>query len=248
VGPHEWQKLLDNSTEYIAFLLAFLSTTINIATPAGKNELIQEVAKRIREWNHPVMVHESLRKLAALTNTPESVISLSGKNSPQIFVKRSLTISNKTTIDGDRILEADLLRWLIVAGHSVPELRIIAEKNLSSEHFRFPGSKILYTHILDSIKEGKACDILALAANLENPEEQAFLAEILQKRINREKAFDGFVETIQRFLERHWMQQREEIRLKIHDEKNTEAEIVELAKKFDHLRGQKPQVIIPKMI
>lgn len=243
-GPEEWQKLIDKAIDYLTFLVDHLSKTINIQSPAGKNELVQSVAKRIRDWDHPLMVHESLRKLARLTQTPESIIGAPEQNVPQIHIKRSASVSF-TEIDPDRILEADLLRWLFLMGESCPNLLKLAEANLKPEHFRMMSGRALYEKYLDAAKENRPRDLLSLAIDLEQAEQQLFMAEILQKRVNREKATSCFIETIQRILERHWMYQREEIKLKIFSGTCSEEEVLELARKFDEIKKMRPQVTTP---
>ena len=218
-----------------------LSKTINMQTPAGKNELVQTIAKRIREWDHPLMVHESLRKLARLTQTPEAIVGAPEENTPQIYIKRSTSLG-VTEIDPDRILEADLLRWLLLGPVTEQMIRIV-ESNLNTEHFRLAAARRLYEKALSAAKENKTCDLLTLAIDLENPEQQMFLAEILQKRVNRDKAKDGLIEAVQRLLERYWMQQREEIKLKIYSGKCSEAEVLELAKQFDEIKRARPLVV-----
>jgi len=240
-GPEDWQKRIDESIEYLPFLVNHLSKTINMQTPAGKNELVQTIAKRIREWDHPLMVHESLRKLARLTQTPEAIVGAPEENAPQIYIKRSTSLG-VTEIDPDRILEADLLRWLLLGPVTEQMIRIV-ESNLNTEHFRLAAARRLYEKALSAAKENKTCDLLTLAIDLENPEQQMFLAEILQKRVNRDKAMDGLIEAVQRLLERYWMQQREEIKLKIYSGKCSEAEVLELAKQFDEIKRARPLVV-----
>jgi DNA primase len=246
-GPDEWQKRLSAATDYLTFLVAHLSKTINTQSPAGKNELVQSIAKRIREWDHPLMVHESLRKLARLTQTPESIIGAPEQNVPQIHIKRSASVTF-TEIDPDRILEADLLRWLFLMGETMPNLVTIAEENLRSEHFRLPAGKGLFEKYLLATKENRPRDLLTLAIDLEQAEQQLFMAEILQKRVNREKALACFTETVQKMLERHWMQEREEIKLKIYSGTCSEAEVLELARKFDELKRARPQLVLPATV
>lgn len=241
-GPAEWQKLLDRSVDYLTFLVEHLSRSINMGSPAGKNELVQTIAKRIRQWDHPLMIHESLRKLARLTNTPDEMIGAPEDRVPQIFVKRSASVTF-SEIDPDRILEADLLRWLLLMGEACSRLVDIAQVNLKPEHFRFFSARILYEKYMRAAQEGTSRDLLSLAIDLEKPEQQLFLAEILQKKVNREKAEPLFIETVQRILERHWMQMREEIKLKIYSGQCNEKEVLELARKFDELKRQRPQVV-----
>jgi len=246
-GPEEWQKRLEGSIDYLTFLVAHLSKLINTQSPAGKNELVQSIAKKIREWDHPLMVHESLRKLARLTHTPESIIGAPEQNVPQIYIKRSASVTF-TEIDPDRILEADLLRWLFLMGEACPELVRIAEANLSPDHFRISAGRSLYEKYLAAARENRPRDLLTLAIDLEKAEQQLFMAEILQKRVNREKASACFIETVQRMLERHWMHQREEIKLKIYSGTCSEEEVLGLARQFDLLKKIRPQATVPEGI
>ncbi|HSX38595.1 MAG TPA: DNA primase [Chlamydiales bacterium] len=242
-GPEEWQKTLDASVDYLTFLVNRLSKSINIQSPAGKNELVQTIAKQIREWDHPLMVHESLKKLARLTQIPEAIIGTPSESVPQIYIKKSASVTF-TEIDPDRILEADLLRWLLLMGEMVPELLKLAENNLREEHFRTVAARVLYEKYMEAARGSKPRDLLSLAIDLEQAEQQLFLAEVLQKKVNRERAVPCFTETIQRVLERHWMQMREEIKLKIYSGSSSESQVLELAKKFDELKRMRPEVKI----
>lgn len=240
-GPEQWQKLLDASIDYLTFLVNHLSKSINIQTPAGKNDLVQSIAKRIREWDHPLMVHESLRKLARLTQTPESMLSTSEPPTPQVYIKHTSSVTF-TEIDPDRILEADLLRWLFLMGETEPKLLALAQANLTTDHFRLAAGRSLFEKYLAAAQENKPRDLLTLAIDLEKAEQQLFMAEILQKRVNRERAIPCFIETIQKMLERHWMHSREEIKLKIFSGQCSEEEVLTLARKFDEIKKIRPQV------
>lgn len=244
-GPEEWQKSLDASVDYLTFLVGHLSKSINVQSPAGKNELVQSIAKRIREWDHPLMVHESLRKLARLTHTPEAIIGAPEENVPQILIKRSASVTF-SGVDPDRILEADLLRWLFLMGESCPGLIAAAAANLKPGHFRNPAARALFEKYLAAAQENKPRDLLTLAIDLDQAEQQLFMAEVLQKKVNREKALPCFMETVQRMLERDWMHRREEIKLQIYSGTCTEAEVLELAKQFDQLKRARPQAILPE--
>lgn len=243
-GPDEWGNLLKKSKDYLSFLVDHMSKSINTKSPAGKNELVQTIAKRIREWDHPLMVHESLRKLARLTQTPESIIGTPDQNSPQVYIPRSASVTF-SEIDPDRILEADLLRWLFLMGESSPKLLEIAEANLKLEHFKVPAGKSLYEKYLEASRAGTPRDLLSLAIDLDQAEQQLFMAEVLQKRVNRERAIPCFIETVQRILERHWMHEREEVKLKIFSGTCSETEVLELARKFDEIKKNRPLATVP---
>ena len=70
----------------------------------------------------------------------------------------------------------------------------------------------------------------------------------MQKKINLQRAKDGIVETIRQILTRRWLQKREEIRVKIHSGKCSEAEVLELAKQFDDIKKNAPQISMPKSL
>lgn len=242
-GPQEWQKYLEKSIDYLQFYVDRLSQTINIQSPAGKNEIVQTIAKKIREWDHPLMVRESLRTLAKLTQVPESILNTGEENTPQIYIKRSASVTF-FEVDPDRILEADLLRWLFLMGDTLPELLPLAEKNLTAEHFRLNAARTLFEKYKAAVLEGRPHDLLSLAIDIDQAEAQLFLAEVLQKKVNRDRALACFTETIEKMLERHWMQQREEIKLKIYSGRCSEEEVLQLAKRFDQLKKERPQVLL----
>src|SRR3990167_8927441 len=240
-GAEKFQELLDKKIDYLTFLVKHKGRLLDLQSPAGKSELVQGVAKQIREWDHPVMVHESLKKLAKLTHTPEGILGAQEGNIPQIHIKRSSNVAF-SKIDPDLILEADLLLWLIFMGQEEPELLQLAEKNLNLEHFCTPVGKSLYEKALFEIKEQKSPDLLSLMIGLVTKESESFLDEILQKKINREKALSCFIDTIQKMLERHWMQKREGIKMQIYSGTCSEEEVLELAKQFDQLKRERPEV------
>lgn len=241
-GPKAWEKKLEEASDYLVFLVEHLSSTMETHTPAGKTALVQEAAKRIREWDHPLMIHESLRKLARLTQTPESILSLGEAPPPQVYIPRAASVSF-SEVDPDRVLEADLLRWLFLMAESCPEILVLTKRNLGLDHFRHAPARALYERYLQAVEEGgKAPDLLTLAIDLESAEQRLFLAEVLQKRVNRDKALSLVKETIQKMLERHWMHQREEIKRKIYSGKCKEEEVLELAKQFDALKRERPQL------
>ncbi len=244
-GPQEWTALLEKSKDYLTFLFDRLSMSMNIQSPAGKNELVQTIAKRIREWDHPLMVRESLKKLARLAQIPESLLAAGDEVVPQVHLRRSASVTF-SEIDPDRILEADLLRWLFLMGDSCPDLIKIAEKNLTEVHFRHVAARGLFQKYIVALHENKTRDLLSLAIDLDQAEHQLFLAEILQKKVNRDRVLPCFIETVQKMLERHWMHEREEIKLKIYSGRCSETEVLALAKQFDSLKRERPQVILPE--
>ena len=243
-GPEEWTKLLKNSSDYLTYLVKRMSQRLDIKSPAGKNEIIQTIAKKIRLWEHPLMVHESLRKLAKLTKTPESVIGVDSTITPNILIKKSANLSF-TGVDPDRVMEADLLRWLFVS-EGEEKLVQMAIKNLSQKHFKTDVCRRLFEKYLQAYQENKHQELLSFAIDLEDAEERLFLSEMLQKKVNKEKAYTSFADSMQKLLDRCWMDKREKIKMKIQNISATEEEILSLAKEFDQIKNNRPQVILPE--
>lgn len=238
-GPHHFAKLLQAPGEFLPFWIDHLSKRYDIHSAAGKNSLVQEIAAAVRTWDHPVHVHETLKKLAFLTDLPENAIGI--EPTTDIPLRKTGHIT-PWGIDPHRVLETDLLRWLLLAGDTVPRVLQIARLNLQENHFRIDICRRLYSHIL---AQGTSCDLLALGAVFDKPEEQTFLSDIVQKKVNLQKAEEGMIETVRKILQREWMEQREAIKLQLHTGKLEEDQALELARQFDALKKQLPEVALP---
>ncbi|MDB6081442.1 MAG: dnaG [Chlamydiia bacterium] len=241
-GPVGIVHLLLNTEDYLVFLYAHFARGVNLESPAEKNQLLQELTSRIREWNNPIMVHESIKRLAHLANVPEELMGVTGRQSPLLPFKRASAQSQeKEMVDPDRILESDLLRWVLLCGSSTPDLIEICRNNLSVLSFKNPHAARIYNSFIESHEKKERFDFLKLAEE-DDEELGGFIAEILSRKVNREKAKELLVETIKQIKERNWMVEREDVRLKIHSGTANEAEIFELVKKFDELKRAVPKV------
>lgn len=242
-GAEAFLNLMQSSSDYLSFLVAFFSKKINIDSPAGKNELVHLLTKQIRSWEHPLMVHESLRKLAHLIRVPEAMLGVGQDYMPNIYIKKSGSVGLQT-IDPDRILEADFLRWLLLAGPVFPAFFEIAKLNVRPADLHVKICKEFYEACISCYEETNACDLLALTVRMEDSESQVFLSEILKKKVNLERAEEHYQESIQKILDRNWMGAREEIKAKIQSAQCSEEEVSELVKRFDDLKRNSPKVKI----
>ncbi|MFA6118574.1 MAG: DNA primase [Parachlamydiales bacterium] len=243
-GPKYFEKTLSESKDYLTFLVDYYSKKINIKSPAGKNELVLAITSKIKNWDHPLMVHESLRKLASLMQVPEMIISDKNEISQSIHIKQYGSLSSPSDIDPDLILETDLLRILFSQGSSDLDLVQIASNNLSEVHFKVRVCKNLYAKYLISCQKKEGIDLLSLAIDLENPEERIFMSKMLEKKINNEKLKENFIKAVQQILDRFWMEKREEIKLKIQSGTLSDDEVLDYAKKFDEIKNNRPKVIL----
>ena len=237
-GPPAIVDLMETAVDYLAFYYGELCQSLDPHSPSGKNEIVQTMIQTIRSWDHPLMIHESLRRVAELTQVPEKLIGIEAREAEPVFIQQVGSV-RATGVDPNRILETDLLRWLLLVGPTDPSISKIAEENLNEEYFRVAVCRRIFKAYL----EHKPDDFLSLAAHFDHPEDQLFLSEILQKRVNPSKAIEGMCETVQKILERHWMESREEIRRKIQQGGHSDEEMLELARAFDKVKGNPPQVI-----
>ncbi len=225
LGTERLLEMLDQAESYLAFQVSYLGREINMNSPAGKAELVKVLKKQIDSWEDPVMVHESLRKLASMVHIPEEAIGLKQNFAPNLYIKNHGSHPSEQ-VDPNRVLELDLLRWLILINEKFHKT---TAQYLTEDHFWTPACRALFKKIMES----NTVDLLSLAGDLEEP---ALLDEILKKKVNRERADGQFLETIQKILDRQWMQTREKIKMEIHSGKHSEDEVLKLAKQFDELR------------
>lgn len=242
MGPQAFLELLEKSVDYLTFLVKYHSKEVNLDSPAAKNQLVQTISKQIRQWEHPLMVHESLRKLAQLTHIPEEIIGVGQDHLQNIYVKKQASIGVQT-IDPDRILESDFLRWLLLLGGSFPWFIELARLNIQPGDLHVTVCREIYQTFMENTSSEHTCDLLQLVSTLDDAEGQLVLAELLQKKVNKEKAEEGFRESIKKILVRNWMEKREEIKLKIQSGRCSEDEVMALVKEFDSLKRVPPELM-----
>ncbi len=238
-GPKYWQKLIDEAKEYLSFLFIRKRRGKHLESPAEKTHVIEEVAAIIRSWENSLMVHESLRSLAKIADVPDWTLGLEAE-STQIEMQKSGSVIQER-IDPDRVLEAEFLRWLLSFGETHPELIYLAKRNLQLEDLKGKSARILFSLYLEQTSAGKTFDLLSLMVELKD-DTHKFLEEILNKKVDPTKAVSCMVHTIQKILERRWMEKREAVKQKIVSGTLEEEEALELAKEFDELKKNMPEV------
>lgn len=242
-GAEGFLKLMETGIDYLTFLVGHRSKFINIDSPAGKNELVRLITTQIKEWTQPLMVHESLRKLAQLLKIPENIIDFSHEI-PNVYLKKTASLG-RVFVDVDRVIEGDVLVWMLVMLHTHPHLFSLIKLNLENTDFHVPDCKILYDAILTIHEHQKKWDLFDLIATLDEEGPQQLVRELLQKKINRDRADEQLLAGIQKLLDRNWMEKREAIKIKIQSGESTDDEVWELVKIFDELKKNPPKAMVP---
>lgn len=243
-GAEYFSHLLEESRDYLTFLFSHLSKGVDLTSPSKKNEVVNAIVSRIKQWEMPVMIHESLKKLAEISQVPEAALGIGQISLPDLFIKKSASVKI-LEVDPNRILEGDFIRWLIFAAPQFPKIAQVAKANITPEQLCIPGAAKLYREFLQSFEEGRPCDLLEMGSCLSSEEDQMLLNEIMQRKINLQKAEEGFKETVRKILVRHWMEERESIRSQLQGGSLTDEEALGLARQFDEIKKKVPEVVIP---
>lgn len=243
-GPEYFGLLLQQSQDYLNFLFSHLSQGIDLSSPSKKNEILSAIVAKIKQWEMPVMIHESLKRLAEISKVPEAALGIGQISLPDLFIKKNASVKVQG-IDANQILEADFLRWLIFAAAQLPQLGAIAKVNISPEKLRTPAAVRLYREFLVAYEAGQSCDLLTMGACLDGEEEQKLLTDIMQRKINLQKAEEGFKETVRTLLIRDWTEEGERIRSQFFSSHLSDEESTALGLQYAEVRKKVPEVIIP---
>lgn len=236
MGKEAFEKLLTQTSDYLSFLVKEESLTLDLSVPAQKSELIRKLSDQIRTWEEPVMVHESLRKLAQLTSVPESML---GAGTLQHTHVKQFGFVQREPVNADRILETDLLAWVL--RRDDPKLWQLVKGNLSADHFYVPVCKHIFTLWQTAKERGEACDYIALGHML-NSEEEKLVEEIVKKRINLNKAEEGLKNTLQQFLTRKWQDELQNMHKLAQKPQMQEEERMVLFKEIAKLHSNPPKL------
>jgi DNA primase len=235
-GKEAFADLLSKGADYLSFCYRHLCKGQELPSPSQKNTIVETIAEKIRQWQQPVMVHESLKKLSLIASVPQEAIK-----APSVAITAPKTRSSlvKTIVDPDRVLEMDLLRFMFLSEDKTPKVLELIYKNINVSHFKVATCAKIFT-LYQELSQTGPLDLLALMTYLDTEEEQKLLQEVLQRKINVQRAEEGAVETVRQILIRCWMQQTEEISLRMRMVPTEEALI--LSKEFDALKKQVPVV------
>jgi DNA primase len=240
-GPEAFEKLLNQATDYLQFAFSFRAQAIDLENPAHKSALLEELTKKIRAWEHPVMVFETLRELSKLAKVPEEML---GIQAPQAaFIRKvARTGGLQEEVDGTRILEVDLLRWALLSGPHQQEVLKLISTNISLDSLRHIACHKILQLCFKEAEEGRTVDLLRLGSLFEEKEDPRLFSELLAKKINLQKPIEGCKGTIKNILEKAWLDEMEQIKMKIQSGSLNDEEAIELAKRYAEIRKTPPVI------
>lgn len=239
-GVEKFLDLVEASHDYIPFLWQQMEREQDLRSPAAKTQAVQQLATQVRSWKNPLLIHESLRTLAHLAHVPEEIIGVEGDHSRNYIVRKTAS-AGLLEIDPDQILEGDLLRWLLLGGEHKRDALGLMQRFLSAEDFFTPVCRALFQYFSDFAAKGSWVDLLTLLAEV--PDSAEIIERMMEKKINKSQEKQMVVETLQRMVNRRWMQECEAIRLKIQSGMCTDEEAFVLTKQFSQQKNGAPKVI-----
>lgn len=241
-GIDHFIQLLEASIDYLTFLVRFHAPGKEEMSPAAKTQLVETVAAQIRAWDNTLMIHESLRKLAHLMQVPQEMVGVGAHASPHYLIRRTGS-AGLLEIDPDRILESDLLYWLVMPGDGQQvEAVALVKKHLKPSDLRISSCVEILTVLFQAAETQVPLDTLSLMTRVENPSCQELLAELSKKRVPKEKKEACLLATIQRILDRNWMEKCELLRMRIQSGQCNEEEVSRLMQEFTALKRHPPKV------
>jgi DNA primase len=201
-GKKAFDELLHSSKSYLEFLYDTLKMKYDLNEPSEKNRFINEVKKIIQEFNDPILIHESLKKLASLADVPERLFGIYSAKYPKNVVKQELSINK------DHVLDMDVIRFFYLLKLQNPEgaeLFIKNELEFESE---------IAKRLFEAIAQASNLEMMPFLASLDQELHVPF-ETLFDKKINRLKLLDGAKDVISKMLERSWLQKRKKIQEEI---------------------------------
>lgn len=232
-GIDKFVTYMEESISYLSFLVQCAKKKYDISIPSQKVTAVTEITYRIEQWNHPVMVYESLKKVANLFNIPEETLC-QGK---PLVVKEKIT---QPHINSDQIDETELLRWLYIKNND-PELVETIQMNLTPESFLIPICRKFFSFFFNQKNNLPTCDILALSIQMNDEEMQNFFNDLMRKPMPLHRAKESVYAAIEKILIRNWMIEKQKIKYKI-DSNPEKNKLSKLTQQFASLLKNPPRV------
>lgn len=238
-GIERFLDLVAASQDYIPFIWHQLETERDLRSPAAKTQAVEQLITQVRSWKNSLLIHESLKTLAHLAQVPEEMVGVEGDHSRNYIVRKTAN-AGLLEIDPDCILECDLLRWLLLGGEHKRNSLSLMQRHLTPEDFQTPVCRELFQQFCSLAVEGGWADLLTLLTTVQDCSE--VVKGMMEKKVDNKREKQGVVDTLQRMVNRRWMQECEAIRLKIQSGTCTDEEAMTLAKQFTQHKSGAPKV------
>lgn len=228
-GKKAFDELLHSSKSYLEFLYDTLKNKYDLNEPSEKNRFITEVKKSIQEFNDPILIHESLKKLAVLADIPERLLGIYSSKLPKGLAKQEISI------DKDHVLDMDALRfYYLLKLQNMPGAELFKKNEIE---FESPVAMRLF----QAISDASSLEMMPFLAAVDQDLHAAF-ETLFDKKINRLKLMEGAKDVIAKLLERSWLKKRRLIQEEI-EKASDEKDQLKLTLKLTMLIKSPPKIL-----
>lgn len=228
-GKKSFDELLHSSKSYLEFLYDTLKVKYDLNEPSEKNRFINEIKKTIQDFNDPILIHESLKKLAILADVPERLLGVYSSKFTKTMEKKQALIAV------DHVLDMDALRfYFLLKVQNLPGADLFIKNDIDFE------SEIA-KRLFEAIKEAQNLEMIPFLASID-PDLHAPFEKLFDKKINRLKLLEGAKDVIVKMLERSWLQKRKQIQQEI-EKAVDEKDQLKLTLKLTMLIKSPPKII-----
>lgn len=221
---------------YLNFLYHFFAGQMNISTPAGKQSLVKMISEKITSWSQPVLVHESHKKLASLSEVPLSIINKQyGSNTTVSTQSKSLNTKQNPS---PYLAERELLQLLLQVGSSRKDINRFVFSSLMRECFQDKQASALFYSMQDLWNSQGSLSTLALTANLTEESLFSYFEELVSSPCPKDKWQEHVEDLVYYLMRREWFQRREYIRQELNEGACSEEKAWSLLKQFQELKKE----------
>nr|CRI43081.1 DNA primase [Chlamydia pneumoniae] len=196
--------LLEQSQDYLTFLISEKMSSYPKFGPREKALLVEEAIRQIKHWGSPILVYEHLKQLASLMMVPEDMV-LSLAN-PQVTAEpQNIPIKQKVPkIHPHIVMETDILRCMLFCGSNT-KILYTAQFYFVPEDFKHPECRKLFAFMISyyekyrkNVPFDEACQVLS---------DSQILQLLTKRRLNTEALDTIFVQSLQKMADRRWREQ-----------------------------------------
>jgi len=239
-GKEKLGVAISQAEDYLDFLFRATTKGLDLTVPAVKKRIVEEIVAKINRFENDIVVHESLRKLAILADLPESMVRRHAEGRALIAVQRG-SAAGIYKIDPHLILESDFLHGLLSLSIKGKDHLKMAMMNVNEGFFVHPTCQRLFQKIA-AYSVNPTFNMLDFALALGDSELEAFMQETLGKKVSGDNAEEAFLESMQKLLDRDWMERREGIRIKMQSGALSDDEAFALLKQFEEIKKLEPKI------
>ncbi len=238
-GIEAFEEAFQKATEFVDYLF-HRAGNWSALSPGAKQAWIDQTAGEIQQWEHPVIVHESLKRLAWLTKVPESVLLTPQKTVQKRRARQEVEGLEKKSIEPERAMERELIASLLQLSQRPDWKEILPRVRtaIRPEDLRIKAAGQILRAMLRPDESAPTLSSLISAASDEDT--TRLLGEIGEKAPASDRAAGQCQESLTAIVRRNWMMQREQIKLKIQSGTLSDERAMELARELSELIQHPP--------